>query len=347
MLKKYTIQDIAKLAGVSKGTVDRVLHNRGKVSKTALKKVNEVLDSIDFKPNPIAKNLKNNKIYHICVLVPDPIKDTYWKPCISGINDIITEYEAFGINMETFFFDPTSTKSFLNANDTILKKIPNAVLLAPLFQKETLTVINDYEALGIMVSTFNNNIDSSTVKCFIGQDLHQSGRVAAKLMHNMVSEGPIAILHINEKYKNSVFMQEKETGFRSYFNELNGQNHIILKKNLKQSNFKEALTNLLTEHSNLAGIFVTTSKTGLVANVIQSYTNKKIALIGYDLLNENMDHLKKGAIDFLIHQHPKQQTYFGLKFLVEHFLFDKKIPKQMLLPIDIINSENISPSIRD
>ena len=60
MLKKYTIRDIANLAGVSKGTVDRVLHHRGKVSETALKKVNDILDKIDFKPNLIAKNLKNN-----------------------------------------------------------------------------------------------------------------------------------------------------------------------------------------------------------------------------------------------------------------------------------------------
>ena len=38
MNKKYTIKDIAQMAGVSKGTVDRVLHKRGKVSEDALKK---------------------------------------------------------------------------------------------------------------------------------------------------------------------------------------------------------------------------------------------------------------------------------------------------------------------
>ena len=42
MDKKHTIKDIAKLAGVSKGTVDRVLHKRGKVSPAAFEKVNEV-----------------------------------------------------------------------------------------------------------------------------------------------------------------------------------------------------------------------------------------------------------------------------------------------------------------
>ena len=61
MKKNYTIKDIAELAGVSKGTVDRVIHKRGKVSSKALEQVNKVLDQIEYKPNPIAKSLKNNK----------------------------------------------------------------------------------------------------------------------------------------------------------------------------------------------------------------------------------------------------------------------------------------------
>ncbi len=76
--KKYTIKDVAELAGVSKGTVDRVLHKRGKVSQKALEKVNQVLKELDFKPNPIARSLKNNKVYKIAVLLPDSNVDPYW-----------------------------------------------------------------------------------------------------------------------------------------------------------------------------------------------------------------------------------------------------------------------------
>lgn len=87
MEKIYTIKDIAELAGVSKGTVDRVLHKRGKVSEDALKKVNEVLDKIDYQPNLMARSLKKKQIYSICVLIPDSANDPYWQPCIDGINE--------------------------------------------------------------------------------------------------------------------------------------------------------------------------------------------------------------------------------------------------------------------
>ena len=72
MNKKHTIKDIAKLAGVSKGTVDRVLHKRGKVSQIALDKVNAVLGKIDYQPNLMARNLKKNKVYRIAVVFPNP-----------------------------------------------------------------------------------------------------------------------------------------------------------------------------------------------------------------------------------------------------------------------------------
>ena len=102
--KKYTIKDIAKLSGVSKGTVDRVLHKRGKVSQKALDAVNNILKEIDYQPNLIARNLKINKVYHICVLVPNPHEDPYWQACVDGINEAIAEFKSLGVIIETFFF---------------------------------------------------------------------------------------------------------------------------------------------------------------------------------------------------------------------------------------------------
>ena len=48
---KITINDVARAAGVSKGTVDRVLHARGEVSKKSREKVLKVIEELGFKPN--------------------------------------------------------------------------------------------------------------------------------------------------------------------------------------------------------------------------------------------------------------------------------------------------------
>lgn len=59
------IVDIAKMAGVSVGTVDRVIHNRGRVSEENRKKVQAILEMVHYQPNLMARSLaasKNNII---------------------------------------------------------------------------------------------------------------------------------------------------------------------------------------------------------------------------------------------------------------------------------------------
>ncbi len=64
------IIDIAKLAEVSPGTVDRVLHNRGKVSPEKRAKVEKVLKEINYEPNMVARVLASKKVYRFAVLAP-------------------------------------------------------------------------------------------------------------------------------------------------------------------------------------------------------------------------------------------------------------------------------------
>ena len=63
MNDKIRIKDIAERAGVSVGTVDRVLHNRPNVSPKAREKVEAALKEVDYHPNMYASALAYNKSY--------------------------------------------------------------------------------------------------------------------------------------------------------------------------------------------------------------------------------------------------------------------------------------------
>ena len=342
MDKKLTIKDIAQLAGVSKGTVARVLHKRGKVSKKAFESVTAILNAVDYEPNLIARNLKNNKVYSISVVIPDPSFDSYWLPCVKGIEEAVKEFKAFNLSIKKHYFNPESTKSFKSINETVLALAPDAVLLAPLFYKEALGVVQKYHEQGIIVNTFNNQVQSEDIKNFVGQDLYQSGRVAARLLDLLSTEGQFAIIHINESYKNAVHMQEKERGFRKFFSDNGIQDSSIITLKLKNPGIEANLIDFLAANPRVNGVFITTSKAYQIANIIAENQHKKVAIIGYDLIDENVAYLKQGTIDFLIHQNPKRQAYLGITCLVDHFIFSKEIPKTTLLPIDIVNSENAS-----
>ena len=84
MTKKFTIKDIAEQAGVSVGTVDRVLHKRPNVSESALAKVNKVLEAINYQPNMYASALAYNKSYTFYLLLPKHESEAYWEEIEEG-----------------------------------------------------------------------------------------------------------------------------------------------------------------------------------------------------------------------------------------------------------------------
>ena len=342
-MKKYTIKDIAELAGVSKGTVDRVIHKRGRVSATALKKVNNVLRDIDYQPNLMARSLKHNKHFLLCMLMPDPKIDPYWKPCLDGIEEALNEFSPFGIHVKHVFFNPFDKDSFVKQGETALHADVDGIVLAPLFQKESITFIKTCETLNKPYFLFNNDLKDADSQNFIGQDLYQSGRIGAKLIHSTLrGNAEVAIIHIDEIYKNATHMQEKEKGFRSYFDALENSDFTIKTYKLKHrdaNNLKKTIKYFIDMHPEIDGFFVTNSKINLLAALLKR-TREPMCVVGYDLLPENLHYLKNGTIDYLIHQNPKRQAYLSVALLADALLFNKVIPNKNLIPIDIINSEN-------
>ena len=214
--------------------------------------------------------------------------------------------------------------------------------MAPLFFNEAQEISKLCKEKNILTSTFNNIINKEGLTNYIGQDLYQTGRVGAKLLDMLLHNGHIAIIHIDEMVQNATHMQQKEEGFKSYFEDNPSLNYKIstlsIDKNPQLDNYK-SLEVYLNSHPDINGVFVTTSKTYFVAKFNKENT-RNLKIVGYDLVEKNIKHLGEGAIDFLINQNPKKQAFLGLSLLAEHLLFDKIIPKKSLLPIDIINSEN-------
>ncbi|PKA98158.1 LacI family transcriptional regulator [Flavobacteriaceae bacterium MAR_2009_75] len=343
MKKNYTIKDIARIVGVSKGTVDRVIHQRGRVSQETAEKVKAVMAQFEYRPNPIAKRLKKNRVYSISIILPQADADLYWAPCYKAIEQVEKEFGHFGIKLDVCHFDPEDTETFITAGLEAIKSEPVAILMAPLFFNEAEIIIKKCREANIKVATFNNYLKQIEVDAFIGQDLQQSGRVAASLFNMLLEEkATIAILHIDEAFQNASHMQEKELGFKDYFNQHVTKNFDISVYNIKKEterSFEDTINAFLEQNTNIDGLFVTTSKAYLLANQIAKRPYKKI-IIGYDLVAENITHIENQNISFLIYQDPRKQVYLSLSYLIEHFLFDNPLRKQHLLPIDIINAEN-------
>lgn len=344
MKKKVRLKDIARLAGVSAGTVDRVLHNRGRVSKDALKKVMDVMKDIDYKPNIIARALGSNKTYHISALVPDPEVDPYWAQSMSGILQAEAEWAKYGVTVDYSLFNQYDRDSFLTAANAIFDHNPAGVMVAPLFYREALPYFKRFRELDLPYVLFNTFIPEAEPLSFVGQNLYRSGRLAGELMAiGQICPCTFAVLHVHEDIPNSPHLIEKEKGFREYFSDLTENGQEIVTLNLTDPDnptFEEAVYSLAA-NKNLKGLFVSTSKAYSIAAILKKKNIKNIRLIGYDLLEENLHYLKEGLISFIINQNPKRQAFLGLTHLASSLVFKTQSPKTDLLPLGVITRENL------
>jgi LacI family transcriptional regulator len=342
--KNIRIKDIAKAAGVSAGTVDRVLHKRGRVSEGALNKVMAVLRDADYKPNLIARMLGSYRNYQIAAIIPDPGSDDYWSKAKVGICQGENEWSQYGVHINFFTFDLSDKNSFEKASDKILKSNPDGILIAPVLYQETLPFFQECQNRSIPCVLFNTNIRESNALSFFGQNLYESGRVAADLVCLGQEPGEYGVLHFDEDLNDSVHLLEKEKGFRDYVKEKLGDVpvHSLNRTSSSDSLFREKLNSLL-EIPNLRGLFVSSSKgTAVAASLLEAFGKREIRLVGYDLLEDNIKYLESGIIDFLINQRPQEQAQLGLSCLANHLVFKKKSPDINLFPLGIITKQNLS-----
>ena len=132
--QKIRIKDIAALAGVSEGTVDRVLHNRGDVSEKSREAVNKVLEEMNYSPNLFARSLASKKIYRFVCLFPTFHTGDYWESVEKGFNQAAKEFLHHNVYIEKECFNQFDSQSFINVSESVLKSEPDAVFIAPILE---------------------------------------------------------------------------------------------------------------------------------------------------------------------------------------------------------------------
>ena len=216
--KKIRIKDIAQLANVSVGTVDRVLHNRGNVNEEKGEKVMKIINELSYTPNLLAKSLASKKIIRIAVLIPKPYNNDnpYWEKPLEGINQAIQELSDYNVEIQIYKFKTTDEKSFIKQADIILKKKYDGILyiFAPSFHKLSLKFLEKCNEEKITVIFIDSTIEGVEVRSYFGQNAVQSGYLAAKLMSYVVQkDAKILILNMANKGAITRHLKNREKGF--------------------------------------------------------------------------------------------------------------------------------------
>jgi len=345
LVTKIRIKDIAAIAQVSVGTVDRVIHNRGEVSMVTREKVRKLLQEYNYTPDIHASTLALKKPIRLAVMMPLVVDEhAFWNLPESGIRRAMEELSPDNLSLVTCYFDQFDRSDFERCRKNFPFDQVQGVLFAPVFKEESLLFLSQCDAWNLPVVLFNSMLDAPSVRSFVGQDAYQSGYVAAKLIQfGLEQDSKLAIVNMSVRTDHYPHIENRERGFRAYFGEQSGPLNHLVTLNLHGAHdrsLKKQLSGAFEEHD-LAGLFVTNSRVYKVAEWLSQQVRRKVRLVGYDLLPDSIQHLKAGNIDFLISQKPEEQAFKGLSSLYKLVAFQREPEARQMMPIDIIARENL------
>lgn len=322
---KTTIRKIAQMAGVSRGTVDRVLNGRPGVKPQIRENVMRIARELDYVPNMAAKALAYNKKPIILGVVMPSREIAFFDEIRKGIDAAADEMHNMGVRVEFRHMDSRDASSAAAALEELLELGVAGMMVSAMDEPVIRAKINAAAEKKIPVITFNSDVSNCRRLCFVGQDLYKSGRVAAGLMSKVIS-GSAEIIVVTGSMAFHAH-KERVNGFTDTLAGVGGGFRVaaVIEGFDRYDDTFRKLSEALGRHKQIRGIYMATGHIGACVDaIIEKGLAGKVHIICNDILPDIVDNMKKGIIDFAIVQDPFSQGYKPLNLLREYIFLGRE-----------------------
>ena len=326
-----TISDVAKAAGVTSGTVDRVLHERGEVSAKTREKVLKVIEELGYQPNVYAAMLAKNRSHDIAVILPGFKEGDFWGLTHCGVEQARAYAGRFSVNIREMFYDQYDVDSFLEACREVISSGCSGAIIAPMFLDETRRMAGEMEEAGIPLVILNTSVsDVSSHLAYFGQPIYESGIFGADTLMSGAAPsacGKVYMVRIERDAKGlSDPSQGRRLGFMDYMSRHYPQTsveNVVINPN-DPSQVRRALDKALSGIGDCANIVTLNSRIFLVADYLRERGLRGLNVVGYDVLEKNMDALREGYVRYLIGQHPDRDAISSVNVLTDYLVLGRR-----------------------
>lgn len=320
---KATIRIVAEHAGVSRGTVDRVLHNRGNVKADVLIKVQQAIEELQYTPNEVARALAfSGSGKKLGFLLPDQ-PGFFYEEAMRGIRKIAAESQDLGIKIDV------RTCQQLKCSAVIDEMVADGVSGFAICAQNSPQLIERINRLvdeGFPVVTVNSDIPESARNCFIGEDALRSGQVAAGILFKYLKEHQDILIVAG--YPGFQSQQSRIAGCCNYLHErgVDRQRCRVIYTNGSNRITHHEVSRMLTKHPQIGCVYMAIdSIQGFVDARLAEPSKRQLFTVCHDTDAKTLHLLKQGIIDYTIDQDIFSQGYRPLQLLIDYFLHQKPI----------------------
>ncbi|MGC4024243.1 MAG: LacI family DNA-binding transcriptional regulator [Mesorhizobium sp.] len=302
-MSRPTVNDLAKAAGVSLATVDRVLNARTGVREQTIRRVNDAIEKIGYVRDVTAANLARQRRYRFAIVLPDGPGEF-----VGLLHAAIMEAGSASVIDRSDITVATVPPNDPHALVKALRRLSAAdVDGVGIFAPETPHVRDEIAHLkekGIAVVALVSDLPHTGRDHFVGVDNIAAGRTAAVLMGRFVgkSKGSIIVLASSMQASSNV---ERRLGFDQVM--ASNFPHLEVLPSLEGHGdpniIRRVVSNLLEKRPDAAGIYSVGTGNGALVDVLkQSSRGSDLVVIGHELTRNTRHALQEGIFDAVIDQ---------------------------------------------
>lgn len=352
-----TVKEIARLAGVSIGTVDRVLHDRGGVSADTKGRIDEIVASLGYEPNLIARQLSLNKTYTFRAVLPRADQDSgYWGLCLAGLRRAERDLAPYRTRLRIDEFDRYDRAAYRALVDDLVADPCDGLLIAPVLPEELLPALvrlgegrfgGEGRAAGPVPYAFIDcALPGAAPVAVIGQDAFRGGYLAGRLLSLLAAgSGPLVAVSAHAGNRH---IRLRIAGFEAYFREAGAPGggraiEIVECPELEAPEDCELyLGPFFRGRAGIAGVLVANSSGHFVGDWLAARgAGERCPLLSWDLVPANARALREGKIECVLSQRPAEQAREGLDRLFRAVVRGEADDSPAAIPIEIYFKENI------
>lgn len=330
-----TINEIAKLANTSRGTVDRVINNRGKVRKELAEKILQIIEETNYKPNEIGRSLSLSNRKILVGAIIGSKRNSFFNLIIDGFHAAEEKYRNTGLQLilkQTSLFDKNE---IIQAIRELKNTGIEALIVASLNDPD---ICNELNELKIPIIALNIDLDVENKICFIGSDYYNSGALSANFANLILNKDEkLAIVVSSLKHSGQ---SERIQGFKD---KLSSKLKLIdIKENFDDDDVSyDIVKEMIDEYELSLIVFLGAGIDGGLKAIDDS--NRNIKAITVDQSEKVEQGLQDGRVIATITQHPYTQGKHAVEIIYDYLVRKIEIVDKKILDNSIVLKESMIP----
>ncbi|MBJ3786662.1 LacI family DNA-binding transcriptional regulator [Devosia sp. MSA67] len=304
MRRRATVHDVARAAGVSLATVDRVLNGRPGVRAATAEKVEAAIAQLGFSRDLNASLMARARDLSVVFFIPDGSNE-FMDSLAQAVERRSASALADRMHLDMRRVRALDAEALAEGLDGLDPRQCDCAVVVSSDEPKVISAIEAAHRRGIVVMTLVSDLPGSARQRFIGIDNVAAGRTAASLLGRFLpGGGKVAVvagsLHLRDH-------AERLEGFEAALGAEFPAISIIgpVEGHDERTETAAIVARLLARHADLAGIYnLGAGNAGLVEALEASGRAGALRVIAHELTASTRAGLRSGAIDVVLDQNP-------------------------------------------